>query len=71
MPAQPAALRRCATCNRWQGRRQPSEDGSAALIDAETIAGLCQGGPWDGEERRARAACGRWTIWLALATDGT
>lgn len=40
------------------------------MIVAETDSGLCVGGGWDGDQRRARAACGHWRRWTALvATD--
>jgi hypothetical protein len=38
----------------------------AVLIESETSTGICQGGPWDGSERRARSACGHWQCWDAL-----
>ncbi len=66
MILQPVALRRCASCERWQGPRQATDDGQAVRIPGEDSSGLCAGGPWDGSERRARAACGRWLRWHAL-----
>jgi len=57
---------RCASCERWGGQRQPGEQPGTVLIESETVEGLCQGGPWDNSERRARSACGHWTIWLVL-----
>jgi hypothetical protein len=35
-------------------------------IVSETDIGLCDGGPWNGSERRARSACGHWDCWPAL-----
>jgi len=35
-------------------------------IDSELSIGLCVDGPWHGNERRARSACGQWTIWLVI-----
>ncbi len=66
---QPAALRRCASCERWGGERRacPPE---YVEITAETSCGPCQGGPWNGSERRARSACGHWTAWSALGPGG-
>jgi hypothetical protein len=61
--------KRCASCERWSGSRQPGETADTVLIAAETDTGICQGGPWDGSERRARSACGHWQIWSAK-TDG-
>lgn len=58
--------RRCASCERWSGARQPGEQAGTVLIAAETDEGICQGGPWDGSERRARSACGHWQCWSAL-----
>ena len=63
---QPVARRRCASCQRWQGERQPGSDGQSVLIDSEFSTGLCQGGPWDNSERRARSACGHWVRWEKL-----
>lgn len=58
--------KRCASCQRWSGPRQPGEAGFV-LIAAETDTGLCQGGPWDQSERRARSACGHWLCWSELS----
>ena len=38
-------------------------------IASETDTGPCQGGPWNGSERRARMACGHWLRWTALGPD--
>jgi len=64
---QPVDRHRCASCERWQGERRPGADGQSVEISSELASGLCCGGPWDGSERRARSACGRWTIWQPLA----
>jgi hypothetical protein len=61
--------KRCASCQRWDGQRQPGEQAETVLIESETSEGLCQGGPWDGSERRARSACGHWTRWSALPSN--
>jgi hypothetical protein len=66
MPLQPVALKRCASCQRWQGERSPEIAMASVDIAGELATGRCQGGPWDGQERRARSACGHWTIWLTL-----
>lgn len=58
--------RRCAACLRWSGQRQTAEQPGSVLVEAETAVGLCLGGPWNNSERRARSACGHWTIWPAL-----
>jgi hypothetical protein len=55
--------KRCASCERWSGFRQAGSTPDYVLIEAETSTGLCQGGPWDGSERRARSACGHWRCW--------
>ena len=68
MIAQPVDRRRCASCERWQGERRPDDTPDSVLIEAETATGLCCGGPWDGSERRARSACGRWLRWSVLET---
>lgn len=60
----PVDRKRCASCQRWSGLRQAGETPEFVLIEAETSTGLCQGGPWDGSERRARSACGHWRSWL-------
>ena len=60
------ARRRCASCQRWSGLRYPAMAPDAVLIESETSTGICQGGPWDGSERRARSECGHWQCWDAL-----
>lgn len=67
MPWQPVALRRCASCERWSGFRRVGNAPETVEIEDERAVGLCRGGPWDGSERRARSACGRWVRWLMLA----
>lgn len=67
MPQQPVALRRCASCERWDGPRAPGDDPDCVRIDSETDSGTCVGGPWDGNQRRARSACGRWQRWHLLS----
>lgn len=62
---QAVARKRCASCQRWTGERQPGQPGDV-LIAAETATGLCNGGPWDQSERRARSACGHWQCWPML-----
>jgi hypothetical protein len=69
MPIQPVSLKRCASCERWSGSRQIGVQPETVQIEDERALGLCQGGPWDGSERRARSACGRWTRWLALPPE--
>jgi hypothetical protein len=59
---------RCASCQCWQGPRQPGATPATVMIAAETDSGLCVSGGWDGDQRRARAACGHWRLWTALAT---
>lgn len=66
---QPLAARRCGTCARWGGPRAPAPEAAAVRLAAETVSGPCLGGPWDGSERRARAACGRWQAWPAVPTE--
>lgn len=63
----PADLKRCGSCRRWTGKRRPGQAPATVEVDHEEVIGLCQGGPWDGDERRPRAACGRWLPWLAAA----
>jgi hypothetical protein len=62
--------KRCATCERWRGERQPVGQPGTVAISGETIAGLCIGGGWDGSERRARSTCGHWQVWVALEPAG-
>jgi hypothetical protein len=73
MPLQPASLRRCASCERWAGPRSVAGEPGCVAIAAETDAGDCVGGPWDGQPRRARSACGRWLRWRKIVdeTSGT
>ncbi len=52
--------KRCGSCERWSGLRQAGPTPDVVMIESETSTGLCQGGPWDGSERRARSACGHW-----------
>ncbi|MBK8522835.1 MAG: hypothetical protein IPL58_01075 [Betaproteobacteria bacterium] len=68
---QPVDRKRCASCHRWSGPRAPGDLPGTVAIESETIAGLCVGGPWDGQERRARSACGHWVVWLALTLVST
>jgi hypothetical protein len=67
MPTQAVALHRCASCDRWSGRRTIGTPPQTVDIDNELSVGLCVDGPWSGNERRARSACGHWTVWLAIA----
>ncbi|HJW24248.1 MAG TPA: hypothetical protein VJ576_05055 [Rhodocyclaceae bacterium] len=69
MPLQAVALKRCASCQRWSGVRRPGAEPETVDIEGDTAVGLCQGGPWDGSERRARSACGRWIRWDALTAE--
>jgi hypothetical protein len=65
MPEQSAALKRCASCDRWSGPREALAPDAVRIADVQDT-GTCCGGPWDGQLRRARSACGRWTRWLTL-----
>jgi len=58
--------RRCASCECWQGERQPGATLDTVAVESETVAGLCVGGGWDNSERRARSACGHWRLWSVL-----
>jgi len=58
--------KRCASCERWGGQRQPGATPGFVEIEAETATGPCQDGGWAGDERRARSACGHWRLWPAL-----
>ncbi|MCK6406311.1 MAG: hypothetical protein L6Q60_09880 [Rhodocyclaceae bacterium] len=71
MSEQSITLKRCASCERWDGLRTPSARRDAVLLDSDTCSGVCRGGPWDGEARKARSACGRWTLWPALSADAS
>lgn len=66
MLVQAVARKRCASCERWSGERSPADHGQGVAIASELATGLCQGGPWDQSERRARSACGHWRCWSAL-----
>jgi hypothetical protein len=59
--------RRCVSCNRWGGARQPGADGDSVVYDAALDRGPCQEGPWHGTLRGPRNACGHWLRWTALA----
>ncbi len=67
MPKQAAALRRCGSCERWSGERSVADVPGFVRVTSETADGLCIGGPWDGEARKARSACGRWSCWPEVA----
>lgn len=70
MLQQSAALRRCATCQRWQGwRRTVAEAADRIEYDPVQDRGLCQDGPWHGDLRSVRNACGRWVLWERLRLD--
>lgn len=67
MAEQSSSLRRCATCQRWQGWRRPlAEQGDSIEYDPDNDRGICREGPWDGDSRSVRNACGRWTQWEML-----
>lgn len=61
--AQPVAHRRCASCARWAGERLADTENGHVIIDNDALPGACVGGPWNGAERPARSACGRWIVW--------
>ncbi|MCG2577367.1 hypothetical protein LZ012_10210 [Dechloromonas sp. XY25] len=65
--SQAVARKRCASCQIWSGLRQPGSTPDVVLIEVESSTGICQGGPWDGSERRARSACGHWQCWSVLS----
>ena len=67
MARQSSEQRRCASCARWQGWRRPVVGEVGMLeFDPDNDRGLCQGGPWDGDSRSVRNACGRWQEWDVL-----
>jgi len=66
MIEQAVALKRCASCERWSGTRTPGPGSDTVSIAGVQETGLCVGGPWDGQTRRARSACGHWTVWTML-----
>ena len=66
MLSQAVDRKRCASCERWRGERQPGATPDTVMVEAETVTGLCIGGGWDNSERRARSACGHWKLWTAL-----
>lgn len=61
--------KRCASCEHWTGPRQPADTPDHVLIESETSTGLCHEGGWNGDERRARSACGHWRIWPELSSN--
>lgn len=62
---QPAETGRCPTCKRWGGVRIRAEDGTTLLPDPQRLNGPCLEGPWHGNLRGPRNACGQWIDWLA------
>jgi len=66
---QPAAARRCTSCNRWGGEREADVATDQVLFSPSNDRGPCIEGPWDGTLRSSRNACGRWLKWVALAPD--
>jgi len=69
--SQAVARKRCASCACWSGQRQPGPTPGWVNIDSELDTGLCVGGGWDGDERRARSACGHWKIWPLVADQNS
>ena len=67
MVIQAVARKRCASCERWTGPRQPGDSPETVCVESETVTGLCKGGGWHDSERRARSACGHWLRWQALS----
>lgn len=59
-------LKKCLTCNRWSGWRQPGTVPDTVVYDDSRDQGECVEGPWHGSQRSVRNACGRWVCWLAL-----
>ena len=66
MILQSAQLRRCASCQRWQGIRAPGGRAGTVLLLRPEKAGVCIDGPWHRTRRRIDAACGHWLKWQAL-----
>ena len=63
---QPVALHRCGSCNRWAGPRRIGSTPGTVEFEGENPEGECVEGPWHGNVRRHKNACGRWIQWLAL-----
>ncbi|NTV12118.1 MAG: hypothetical protein HGA47_15305 [Zoogloea sp.] len=66
MTIQSAELRKCTTCNRWGGSRKPGPEPGTVELDPANDRGPCQEGPWHGNLRGPRNACGQWIRWIAL-----
>jgi len=66
MATQSTERRRCTSCNRWGGQRQPGVAPDTVEFDEHNDRGLCIDGPWHGSERSSRNACGHWVKWLVL-----
>lgn len=66
MAVQSIERRRCLTCNRWGGVRSPGAEPDTIEYDENNDRGPCQEGPWHGNSRGPRNACGQWVKWIAL-----
>ena len=66
MTIETAELRRCPTCQRWDGARRLSADGCGVELDSENNRGKCTEGPWHGSLRGPRNACGQWLQWVEI-----
>ncbi|AWI74999.1 hypothetical protein CEW83_06975 [Parazoarcus communis] len=71
MAVEIAELRRCPTCQRWDGTRQLAADGSTVELDPANNRGKCTEGPWHGSLRGPRNACGQWLQWIEILPVNT
>lgn len=63
MPSQPIDLRKCLSCQRWQGWRKFEPVTQHVEYDEARPEGECKEGPWHGSLRTVKNACGRWLQW--------
>lgn len=61
-----ADIRRCCTCQRWDGPRHVGMVVGTVCFEHDEVRGQCVDGPWHGSSRNLRNACGRWFQWLEL-----
>lgn len=71
MATQPIERKRCLSCNRWGGVRQPGVVPGEIIYDEHNDRGPCIDGPWNGTLRGPRNACGQWVLWVELQIPPT
>lgn len=65
------SVKKCLTCQRWSGWREPDALHDSITYDASRQLGECVEGPWHGSLRSVRNACGRWVVWEKLVNSAS